>query len=352
MQYKVTFLVWRKGKKWCLTWGRGESRTSRYFATEQEAKNYGEQQTAHTGRERQRMARTRKEAKRSASSTLTVNELLDAYLARDGIREITRKADTYHAVHLRHLFGHRRAARLTEADARAFMTMQRERGLRQTTVNRRIKILRAAYNWAVREGMLRASPLAGLRLPYARSQRLLPPTPAELRQILEVAPKHIQRLIWIGYCTGARPGPSELFRLTWSDISEAAGAALMPCAAKRPGGHDYRKIPLRSDLIDKLRAWRVEDEGCEWVINYHGKQVKNLGAAWRAALRRAGITRRITVYGLRHAFATESIRAGGDIRSVATIMDHADPSMLLKVYQHILESQMKAAVEAPEALAA
>ena len=317
VQYKVTFLAWRKGKKWCLTWGRGENRTSRYFATEQEAKACMEQKTAHVGRERQRMAQARKERKRG-TNTLTVDGLLDAYLARDGIREITRKADTYHAVHLRRLLGHRKASRLTEVDARAFMAAQREKGLRQTTVNRRAKILRAAYNWAVREGMLRASPLAGLRLPYARSQRLLPPTPAELRQILAVAPKHIQRLVWLGYCTGARPGPSELFRLAWSDVSESAGAALMPCAAKRPGGHDYRKIPLRSDLIDKLRAWRVEDEGCEWVINYHGKQVKNLGAAWRAALRRAGITRRITVYGLRHAFATESIRAGGDIRSKST----------------------------------
>ena len=351
MRYKITFLAWRRGKKWCLAWGRGENRSKRYFATEQEAKNYGEQKAMHSGRERQRMARTRKEAKRGTSA-LTVDGLLDAYLARDGIREITRKADTYHAVHLRRLLGHRKAARLTEADARAFMIMQREKGLQQTTVNRRIKILRAAYNWAVREGLLRVSPLAGLRLPYARSQRLLPPTPAELRQILVVAPKHIQRLVWLGYCTGARPGPSELFRLAWSDVSESAGAALMPCAAKRPGGADYRKIPLRSDLLEKLRTWRTEDEGCEWVINYHGRPIRNLGAAWRAALRRAGITRRITVYGLRHAFATETIRNGGDIRSVATIMDHADTSMLLRVYQHILESQMKAAVEAPEGLAA
>lgn len=352
MRYKITLLEWRKGKKWRLAWNKGGERVERYFSTEREAKAYVEQKTAHVGRERQRIVRVCREAKRSASSALTVDGLLDAYLARDGIREITRKADTYHAVHLRHLFGHRRAARLTEADARAFMTMQRERGLRQTTVNRRVKILRAAYNWAVREGLLRTSPLAGLRLPYARSQRLLPPTPAELRQILEVAPAHIQRLIWLGYCTGARPGPSELFRLAWSDVSESAGAALMPCAAKRPGGSDYRKIPLRSDLLDQLRAWRAEDEGCEWVINYHGRQVRNLGAAWWAALRRAGISRRITVYGLRHAFATETIRAGGDIRSVAVVMDHSDPSMLLKVYQHILESQMRAAVEASEGLAA
>lgn len=350
MRYKITFLAWRKGKKWCVTWGSGEKRARRYFATEQEAKAYGEEK-AYPARQEKRIVRVRKEPKRGASA-LTVDGLLDAYLARDGIREITRKADTYHAAHLRRALGHRKAARVTEADAKAFMAAQRARGLQQTTVNRRIKILRAAYNWAVREGLLRVSPLAGLRLPYARSQRLLPPTPDELRQILAVAPKHIQRLIWLGYCTGARPGPSELFRLTWSDVSEVAGAALMPCAAKRPGGADYRKIPLRSDLLDQLRAWRTEDEGCEWVINYHGRQIRNLGSAWRAALRKAGITRRITVYGLRHAFATETIRNGGDIRSVATIMDHADPSMLLKVYQHIHESQMRAAVEAPEGLTA
>ena len=84
---------------------------------------------------------------------------------------------------------------------------------------------------------------------------------------------------------------------------------------------------------------------------YHAVHLRRL-LGHRKAARRAGITRRITVYGLRHAFATESIRAGGDIRSVAVVMDHSDPSMLLKVYQHILESQMRAAVEAPEGLAA
>ena len=162
MRYKITFLAWRKGKKWRLAWNKGGERTERYFSTEREAKAYVEQKTAHVGRERQRIVRVCRGAKRSASSALTVDGLLDAYLARDGIREITRKADTYHAVHLRHLFGHRRAARLTEADARAFMTMQRERGLRQTTVNRRVKILRAAYNWAVREGLLR-TPSASCR---------------------------------------------------------------------------------------------------------------------------------------------------------------------------------------------
>lgn len=114
MKYKVTFLEWRKGKKWRLAWNKGGERLERYFSTEREAKAYVEQKTTHAGRERQRIVRVRKETKRGTTA-LTVDELLDAYLARDGIREITRKADAYHAVHLRRLLGYRKAARLTEA---------------------------------------------------------------------------------------------------------------------------------------------------------------------------------------------------------------------------------------------
>lgn len=61
---------------------------------------------------------------------------------------------------------------------------------------------------------------------------------------------------------------------------------------------------------------------------------------------RAGITRRIRPYDLRHAFATEAIAAGADIGTVAKLMGHTDMNMILKHYQHVLSSQKRAAVEA------
>ena len=129
MRYKVTFLAWRKGKKWRLAWYSGGERSERYFWSEEEARAYAEEKS-RPSRPLQRILQEQKGAKRGGTvSALTVDELLDAYLARDGIREITRKADTYHAVHLRRLLGHRKATRLTEADAKAFMIAQRERGL-------------------------------------------------------------------------------------------------------------------------------------------------------------------------------------------------------------------------------
>ena len=63
-------------------------------------------------------------------------------------------------------------------------------------------------------------------------------------------------------------------------------------------------------------------------------------------LRRAGITRRIRPYDLRHAFATEALAGGADIGTVATIMGHADKTMILSTYQHVREEQKRQVVAA------
>ena len=43
MKYKVTFLAWRKGKKWRLVWHSGGERSERYFNTKEEAQAYADQ---------------------------------------------------------------------------------------------------------------------------------------------------------------------------------------------------------------------------------------------------------------------------------------------------------------------
>lgn len=63
------------------------------------------------------------------------------------------------------------------------------------------------------------------------------------------------------------------------------------------------------------------------------------------------ITRRIRPYDLRHTFATELIAAGTDIGTVAKLMGHSTPTMLLKHYQYVMDTQKRNAIEAlPELL--
>ena len=68
--------------------------------------------------------------------------------------------------------------------------------------------------------------------------------------------------------------------------------------------------------------------------------------AWKGALKRAGITRRIRLYDLRHAFATEAIAGGADIGTVANLMGHSSATMILKHYQYVTDKQKLTAIEA------
>lgn len=146
---------------------------------------------------------------------------------------------------------------------------------------------------------------------------------------------------------GIRVGPSELFDLKWTDI-DIKNSVIHLRAAKKNRIEPIRDIPIRKTLIKELQSWRDADKmsGIEHVIHFKGRPIRTIHVGWRAALKRAGINRKIRPYDLRHAFATEAIAAGADIGTVAKLMGHTSLTMVLKHYQHVLDSQKLAAVEA------
>jgi integrase len=100
-------------------------------------------------------------------------------------------------------------------------------------------------------------------------------------------------------------------------------------------------------LLPVFRAWRDADATAreEYVIHYGHKPVESILLSWKATLRRAGITRRIRPYDLRHAFATDAIANGADMGTVAKLMGHANLEMIFKHYQHVATEQKRQAVE-------
>ncbi|MBQ7456176.1 MAG: tyrosine-type recombinase/integrase [Desulfovibrio sp.] len=79
--------------------------------------------------------------------------------------------------------------------------------------------------------------------------------------------------------------------------------------------------------------------------DFKGKKVADISTGWHATLKRAGIERRIRPYDLRHAFGTELIAAGVDVGTVAKLMGHSNPVMLLTHYQYVMDRQKKEAIE-------
>lgn len=163
---------------------------------------------------------------------------------------------------------------------------------------------------------------------------------------MAAAPPHIQRVIIIGAQTGARVGGSELFRLKWQDVDLVQGIIRIH-GAKKNLKASWREVPIRESLIPVMARWAIEDKtaNMDYLIHFGAKPITSIETSWRATLRRAGITRRIRPYDLRHAFATELIAAGTDIGTVAKLMGHTSPTMVLAHYQYVMDKQKRAAVE-------
>lgn len=252
---------------------------------------------------------------------------------------------------VRDIFGQRKAHCMTLEDMDSFLKVQQARGVGRTTANRRAGLFRTALNYAVSAGMLASNPLSQLKLQAQPRQIPDPPTLREAQLIYQAASEHLRRVILLGLATGARIGPSELFRLRWSDVDLTAMVLRMPQAAKGARS-EGRLVPIREDVLEHLKVWQEQDTtlGCPWVIHYQGRQVTNINRAWHNALKRAGIERRIRPYDLRHAFATMCLDAGADLKCVAEIMGHADETMIVRYYRHTNATALRAAVNAAPGL--
>jgi len=217
-------------------------------------------------------------------------------------------------------------------------------GMKPVSVRSRMSVLRAVLRWCAEKGIIDQAP-SFPKLPPPHYQHFIPPTPEEISAICSVAEPHLIRVIILGSQLGVRVGPSELYGIRWNDVDLDRAVVRVTAAKKRPD-QPWREVPIRDSLHPVLLDWKTQDEyiGAEYVIHWKGRQVFSTKRAWNTAVRKAGITRRIRPYDLRHAFATEAIAAGADVGTVAQIMGN-DPKMLLAHYQHVADARKRAVME-------
>lgn len=168
-------------------------------------------------------------------------------------------------------------------------------------------------------------------LAFLRRTRRLP-LPLEMKQLLEAQPgRFITSRGMIAHFRAK--GPITYRRLYQCRL--AIGAVM-----KTIGGKKCYHLPEDPKPTRKNRPWAKSDFDAERVFTCDHLTPwtrSTLTLAFARARRRAGLKGDCKLYGLRHQFVTNAVRANLNLKVVATIVGHSDSRMVDRVYAHVHE---------------
>lgn len=253
------------------------------------------------------------------------------------------------------------ASLVTGRDVVAYLSQVAGTELSARSQARRLVAIRGLYRHLRREGVVTADPTQGLRLPrfVAKLPELLSreeidrllaapgtATPAGLRDTAALE---------LMYATGCRV--SEALDLTIDHLHLDRGLVLL-----RGKGDKERWGPLGVPAVQALHAWltlgraamlptsaapRGRGRHSSLVfVNHRGGRLSRQGffGRLRAHAAAAGITRPISPHKLRHSFATHLLQGGADLRTVQSLLGHADIATT-QIYTHVSSTHVRDAYD-------
>jgi integrase len=249
---------------------------------------------------------------------------------------------------LRRAFGDTPIDQITP-DMVDFYVEDRLKTVKSVTVHTELTYLIAILNWAVAKQYIHTNPLIGYKKPKRDDDRIMPPTPDEIKALLKHAKEHLKRAILLSIFCGVRPGAVELLVLNYDDVDWTNETIYVRSAEK--GGPRDRVVPIHPHLFECLNCWYEEDLKSKYlirpgpIVHWRGRAVKKLRRSWGTAKSDAGITRRLRMYDCRHAFATMLADQGHDLRTVSELMGHSRPDTTARIYRHTSMAGKRAAIE-------
>jgi integrase/recombinase XerD len=226
-------------------------------------------------------------------------------------------------------------------------------GLGSRSIARHLTTLRSFYKFQLAERKIDSDPTEHIKSPKQwqtiphylngeQIERLLaapdPSKPTGLRD---------RAMIELLYATGLRV--SELCHLRLGDIERRLG--FVRATGK---GNKQRLIPagrpaldLVERYIESARPQILKQKTSPWLFVTARGGCLTRQAFWHALGqhgKKAGIFHDLSPHVLRHSFATHLLEGGADLRSVQTMLGHADISTT-QIYTHVMRSRLRNTVD-------
>ncbi|MFO1058058.1 MAG: site-specific tyrosine recombinase XerD [Dongiaceae bacterium] len=289
----------------------------------------------------------------AGSSDAALDAFLDMLAAERNAAENTRDAYRRDLEDFAGFLAKRGAGLATAgaAEIRAYLARMARAGLAPRTAARRLSALRQFYRFLLAEGRRGDDPTAIVDSP--RQGRALPKLLSE---------DEVGRLLAAAVAEGGEGGlrMTALLELLYGAGLRVSELVALPLAAVlrdsrvlvvRGKGGKERMIPLgdparaavaawlpvRQRLLPKDRGGRVQPS--PWLFPSRGASGhltrQSFGQLLKALAPAAGIDpERISPHVLRHAFASHLLEHGADLRSVQTMLGHADIATT-QIYTHV-----------------
>jgi integrase/recombinase XerD len=234
-------------------------------------------------------------------------------------------------------------------DLRHYLDHLYASGLGNRSVARHLATLRNFFGFLLREGEITADPTEHLRTP--KQWQTIPKflNLEEINKLIEAPdatrPTGLRdrAMLELLYATGLRV--SELCKVAVGDLN--AGMGFLRTMGK---GNKQRLIPVGKHAIgaveEYLREARpalLKGRSSKYLfVTARGGPMTRQGF-WKLLAgygKKAGIFRGLTPHVLRHSFATHLLEGGADLRSVQSMLGHADISTT-QIYTHVMRSRLR-----------
>jgi len=232
-------------------------------------------------------------------------------------------------------------------------TMKRSRGTKAKVRN----IMSAVCTHAIRYGWMATNPIRAVRQSAKRERIIDPLTAEELQRLFaELGPRE-RTLVLLDVPTGMRRG--EVLATQWCDIDFGKKTLnvrksiwqqhLGPVKTEE----SEKVMPLDDEMIADLLRWRSETPYAgdqDWI--FASGRMKGRQPLWpeaiernyiRPAAERAKITKHISWHVFRHTFSTLLAENDEDVKTVQSLMRHANSNLTMNIYTHAVSSKKRRA---------
>ncbi|MBW4038041.1 MAG: tyrosine recombinase [Acidobacteria bacterium] len=243
-----------------------------------------------------------------------------------------------------------------QGDVSGFMQHLREHGVQSRSIARKLSCVRGVYRWLLMDKRVRRDPTVNIESPA--SWKVLPKSLAEseVTEMLERTAAGAKRdgadgggapgtglrdhaMLELLYAGGLRVG--EIVALRQEDLRLDVGSVQV-----RGKGDKERMVPIGRSAVEALEAY-VQRGRPELVragsgiqralfLSVRGNPL-TAQVVWQMV---RGLNRQASPHKLRHSMATHMVEHGADLRTVQTLLGHADIATT-QVYTHLAIDRLK-----------